>query len=71
MGCRPLQLPGSTTPGSSILVAVTLVRGVESGGMICSPADLGWDSSATSSPAAVPASLEVGDEAPASAPQVP
>ena len=65
-----MQLPGMTTPGSGIEIEVAAVRGVQSHGMLCSPADLGWDASASKELAEVPGSLSIGDVCPAERPMV-
>ena len=65
-----MQLPGSTTPGTGIKVEVVAVRGLQSHGMLCSPADLGWDATANKELAAVPSGLSIGDACPAERPVV-
>jgi len=65
-----VQLPGSMTPGTGIKVEVAAVRGVQSHGMLCSPADLGWDATANKELAAVPGGLSLGDACPAERPMV-
>ena len=63
-------MPSSTTPGTGIKVEIAAVRGVQSHGMLCSPADLGWDASASKELAAVPGGLSLGDACPAERPMV-
>lgn len=65
-----MQLDGAQTPGSSIAVAATTVRGSESFGMICSAFDLGWAEAADGKAVRLPQDMRLGTPLHSAAPEV-
>ena len=65
------QLEGAQTPGSSVAVAATTVRGSKSFGMICSAYDLGWMEEANGFAVELPLESEPGEPLENHPPKVP
>ena len=55
-----MQLEGSRTPGSDIVVAAATVRGSRSFGMICSAQDLGWMEAGNGFAVKLPQGMQLG-----------
>lgn len=67
-GCP--QAVGSTTPGSGLAIERTVLRGVDSEGMLCSAYDIGWAPEPDGVLVQLPPGLQPGQACPQEPPEV-
>ena len=65
-----VQGEGIKVPGSGITISKTVVRGIDSFGMLCSAHDIGWSAEADGVLIIMPDDAQPGNPCPDEAPQV-